>query len=164
MTYDVMFWVLAVVAVASALMVVLLRNIFRAALAMILCFTVIAGLYVMLAADFLAVIQVLIYVGAISVLIILAIMLTRDVSQAGRASIVGAWAVIAFLLFGSAILVGLSYSTWHTQTPLPPQPTTAPLGVEIFGKTGFVLPLMISGAMLLAAIVGALFLIRENNQ
>lgn len=164
MTYDIMFWVLAVVAVAAALMVVVLRNIFRAALAMILCFTVIAGLYVMLAADFLAVIQMLIYVGAISVLIILAIMLTRDVSQAGRASVVGGFAVIAFLLFGAALVVGLSYSKWSTQTPLPPQPTAAPLGVEIFGKTGFVLPLMISGAMLLSAVIGALFLIRENNQ
>ncbi|MDO8473732.1 MAG: NADH-quinone oxidoreductase subunit J [Dehalococcoidia bacterium] len=162
MAFDIMFWILAVVAVAAALMVVLLRNIFRAALAMVLCFTVIAGLYATLGADFLAIIQILIYVGAISILIILAIMLTRDVWQAGRASVVGGAAVIAFLLFGTALVVGLSYSKWHTATPVPPAPTSAPLGLKLFGESGFTLPLMIAGAMLLAAIIGALVLIRDE--
>jgi NADH-quinone oxidoreductase subunit J len=161
-----MFWVLAVVAVAGALMVVLLRNIFRAALAMILCFTAIAALYALLGADFLAVIQVLIYVGAISILIILAIMLTRDVWQAGKASTVGAAAVVAFLLFGSALIVGISHSKWNTTAPvnLPADAgTTSPLGLVIFGRSGFILPLMISAAMLLAAVIGALVLIRYDK-
>ncbi|MBI2857607.1 MAG: NADH-quinone oxidoreductase subunit J [Chloroflexi bacterium] len=143
-------------------MVVLLRNIFRAALAMILCFTVIAGLYATLGADFLALVQILIYVGAISVLIILAIMLTRDVWQAGKASIMGGPALIAFFLFGAAILLVLSYSTWRIVSPPAPEPTSGPLGLEIFGKSGFVLPLIISGAMLLSAIIGALVLIRDD--
>lgn len=160
--FDIMFWVLAVIGVAAALMVVLLRNIFRAALSMVLCFTVIAGLYATLGADFLAVIQVLIYVGAISILIILAIMLTRDVWQAGRASVVGGAAVLTFLLFGGALIVALSYSTWNTIVPGAPEPTSAPLGIEIFGESGYTLPLMISGAMLLAAIIGALVLIKDE--
>ncbi|MBI2957673.1 MAG: NADH-quinone oxidoreductase subunit J [Chloroflexi bacterium] len=165
MAFDFVFWVLAVIAVASALLVVLLRNIFRAALAMILCFTVIAGLYVTLGADFLAVVQVLIYVGAISILIILAIMLTRDVWQAGRASVVGPVAAIAFFLFGGALVIGLSRSRWPAYTPpnLPPgEGTSASLGFEIFSRSGFVLPLLISAAMLLAAVIGALFLIRDE--
>ncbi len=162
MAFDIAFWIMAVVAVASALMVVLLRNVFRAALAMVLCFTVIAGLYATLGADFLAVTQILIYVGAISVLIILAVMLTRDVWQAGKASVMGGPAVIAFLLFGGALMLGLSYSRWHTGVPLPPQPTSGPLGLKIFGESGFVLPLIISAVMLLAGIIGALVLIREE--
>jgi NADH-quinone oxidoreductase subunit J len=160
--FDVMFWVLAVVAVASALLVVTMRNIFRAALAMVLCFFVVAGLYATLGADFLAVIQILIYVGAISILIILAIMLTRDVSRAGRASSVGGAAAVAFLLFGSAMVIGLSFSKWQTAPPIEAQPTTGALGELIFGKSGFVLPLIISAALLLAAVIGALVLVKDE--
>ena len=69
---DIAFWVLAIVGIAAALAVVLLRDVFRAALSLILCFLTVAGIYVTLSADFLAAVQVLIYVGGISVLIILA--------------------------------------------------------------------------------------------
>ncbi|MBM4448631.1 MAG: NADH-quinone oxidoreductase subunit L, partial [Chloroflexi bacterium] len=78
---TVSFWLLAVVAVTAALGVVLLRNVFRAALSLILCFLMVAGLYITLSADFLAAVQILVYVGAISVLIILAIMMTREVQR-----------------------------------------------------------------------------------
>ena len=81
MGLEIAFWVLAVVGVVAALAVVLLRDVFRVALSLILCFLVVAGIYVTLSADFLAAVQVLIYVGAISVLIILAIMVTREVQQ-----------------------------------------------------------------------------------
>ena len=75
------FWIMAIVGVIAALGVVFLRNVFRAALALVLCFVTVAGLYITLSADFLAAVQILVYVGAISVLIILAIMMTRDVQR-----------------------------------------------------------------------------------
>ncbi len=75
------FWILAAVAILAALGVVILRNVFRAALSLILCFLAVAGLYITLSADFLAAVQILVYVSAISVLIILAIMVTREVQQ-----------------------------------------------------------------------------------
>ena len=78
---DIAFWVLAVVCVAAALAVVLLQNVFRAALTLVLCFLAVAGLYVTLSADFLAAVQILIYVGGISILVILAVMLTREVQN-----------------------------------------------------------------------------------
>ena len=81
MGMDIAFWILAVVSVASALAVVLTRDLFRAALSLVLCFFTVAGIYATLSADFLAGAQVLIYVGAIGVLIIFAIMLTRDSRQ-----------------------------------------------------------------------------------
>ncbi|GAI40794.1 unnamed protein product, partial [marine sediment metagenome] len=77
MGLEIAFWLLAVVGILAALAVVLLRNVFRAALCLVVCFLAVAGIYITLSADFLAVAHVLIYVGAISVLIILAIMLTR---------------------------------------------------------------------------------------
>ena len=81
MGLTIAFWILAVVAVLAGIMVVTLKNVFRAALALILCFLTVAGLYITLSADFLAAIQILVYVGAISVLIILAILMTRDVQR-----------------------------------------------------------------------------------
>ena len=81
MFQDVVFWFLAVGSVLAALGVVLLRDIFRAALLLVVVFLAIAGIFVMLNAEFLAVVQVLIYAGAIAILIIFAIMLTREVQQ-----------------------------------------------------------------------------------
>ena len=66
------FYILAAIILTSALMVVSLRNIFHSALMLILCFFAVAGLYVTLDADFLAAVQVLIYVGAVTILMIFA--------------------------------------------------------------------------------------------
>ena len=78
---DVVFWLLSVVAVGCALGVVLIRDLFRAALLLVAVFIAVGGYFVLLSAEFLAVVQVLIYAGAIAVLIIFAVMLTRDVQQ-----------------------------------------------------------------------------------
>ena len=79
MGISVAFWFLAAITVLSALGVVLLSNLFRAALLLVLCFLGMAGMYVLLNADFLAVVQILIYAGAISILLIFAIMITPQV-------------------------------------------------------------------------------------
>ena len=76
---DIAFWIASALAIAAALLVVTLRDIFRAALFLALSFLAVAGIFVLLRAEFLAVVQVLIYVGAISILVIFAIMLVRDV-------------------------------------------------------------------------------------
>ena len=75
------FWALSVIAIAGALGVVLLRDLFRASLTLAMAFVAVGGLFVMMNAEFLAVVQILIYVGAIAVLFIFAVMLTRDVQQ-----------------------------------------------------------------------------------
>ena len=85
---DVAFWGLAALTVGGSLLVVHVRDVFRAAIFLVLSFLGVAGLYVMLSAEFLAVVQILIYVGAISVLIIFAVMLTRDVSHGNRSTLV----------------------------------------------------------------------------
>ena len=70
------FWVLAAITVGSALMVVAARNLIHAVVFLIVSFMGVAGLYITLSADFVAVTQILIYVGAISILMLFAIMLT----------------------------------------------------------------------------------------
>ncbi|MBI2853605.1 MAG: NADH-quinone oxidoreductase subunit J [Chloroflexi bacterium] len=162
MALDIAFWILAVVSVFAALAVVLLRNIFRAALSMMVCFLMVAGLYATLGADLLAVVQVIIYIGAISILIILSIMFTRDVWQASSSSVVGLPAIVASVLFGGVVIFLTLNSRWQTAAPAAPQPTTSSLGASLFGQAGYALPLEISAGLLLAAVIGAMVLVREK--
>jgi len=162
MGLEIAFWVLAVVGVVAALAVVLFRDVFRAALSLILCFLVVAGIYITLSADFLAAVQVLIYVGAISVLIILAIMLTREVQQGSLSNKLRIPAfVVAVLLLG---VVGFAVvnTPWQVSTVPPLEPTTAALAGRLFGEGGFILAVEIAAVLLLAAILGAIVLVREK--
>ncbi len=156
------FWTLAVVAVLSALGVVLLRNVFRAALSLILCFLTVAGIYVTLSADFLAAVQVLVYVGAISVLIILAIMMTRDVQRGSPANRLQIPALVVAILFLEVLVLTLLNTPWQISNTPALTPTTAPLAIKLFGEGGFVLPVEIAAVLLLSAIVGAIVLAREK--
>ena len=81
---DVAFWVVSILAIGAAVLVVTLRDIFKAALFLALSLLAVAGMFVLLRAEFIAVVQVLIYVGAISILIVFAIVLVRDIPGGGR--------------------------------------------------------------------------------
>jgi NADH:ubiquinone oxidoreductase subunit 6 (subunit J) len=77
----ILFYLLAAVIVVSGILVVTLRNVFHSALALVLTFFTVAGIYLMLSAEFLAAVQVLIYVGAVTILILFAIMLTHQIQS-----------------------------------------------------------------------------------
>ncbi|MDP2917217.1 MAG: NADH-quinone oxidoreductase subunit J [Dehalococcoidia bacterium] len=156
------FWILAIVAIAGALGVVLLKNVFRAALSLILCLLAVAGLFITLSADFLAAVQILIYVGAISVLIILAIMLTREVTQGSPSGRFRIPAFIVAVLFFAVVAYAMVNTNWQIATAPPLEPTTAALAGKLFGEKGFILPLEIASVLLLAAILGAIVLVREK--
>ena len=164
MGLDVAFWIMAVIGVVAALSVVFLRNVFRAALALVLCFITVAGLYITLSADFLAAVQILVYVGAISVLIILAIMMTRDVQQGSPSN------KMKFPVFViAAVLLGIMVYTvtttpWAISDEAPLTPTTAPLAQSLFSESGFILPVEIAAMLLLAAILGAIVIAREKDK
>jgi NADH-quinone oxidoreductase subunit J len=162
MGLDVAFWIMAVIVVATALAVVFLRNIFRAALALVLCFVTVAGLYVTLSADFLAAVQILVYVGAISVLIILAILMTRDVqkgSPSNKFRIPGMLVAVAVLVI---MIYTVTKTTWQISSQDPLTPTTAPIATKLFSENGFILPVEISALLILAAIIGAIVIAREK--
>lgn len=156
------FWILAIVGVAAALAVVLLRNIFRAALALILCFLTIAGLYVTLSADFLAAVQVLIYVGAIAILIILAIMLTRELQQGGLTNKLQIPVLVVVVLLLGALIYTMVTTPWAVSTAMPLVPTTPVLAGKLFGEGGFILVVEMAAVLLLVAILGAIVLVREK--
>ena len=162
MGLDIAFWVLAIVGIAAALAVVWLRDVFRAALSLVLCFLTVAGIYVTLSADFLAVVQVLIYVGGISVLIILAIMLTREVQQGSPSNKLRIPAFIVASIFFGVVAFTLINTPWQLSTVPPLESTTPALAAKLLGEGGFILPVEIAASLLLAAILGAIVLVREK--
>jgi len=162
MGLDIAFWILAVVGVAAALAVVLLRDVFRAALSLVLCFLTVAGIYVILSADFLGVVQVLVYIGGISVLIILAIMLTREVQQGSPSNRLRIPALIVAVIFLGVMAFTLINTPWQISTAPPLTPTTSALANSLLGEGGFILAVEIAATLLLAAILGAIVLVREK--
>ncbi len=162
MGLDIAFWILAVVGIAAALTVVLLRDVFRAALSLVLCFLAVAGIFIILSADFLGMVQVLVYVGGISVLIILAILLTRDVQQGSPSNKLRIPALIVAIIFLSVMAFTLINTPWQISTAPPLEPTTPALANSLLGEGGFILAVEIAAALLLAAILGAIVLVREK--
>ena len=162
MGVSIAFWILAAVGVMAALAVVLLRDVFRAALSLVLCFLTVAGIYITLSADFLAAVQVLIYVGAISVLIILAIMLTREVQRGSPSNRLQIPAFIVAVLFLGGVTFALLNTPWVVSSVPPLEPTTPAIAGLLFGEGGFILPVEIAPLLLLAAILGAIVLVREK--
>jgi NADH-quinone oxidoreductase subunit J len=156
------FWIMAAVAVVAALGIVFLRNVFRAALALILCFITVAGLYITLSADFLAAVQILVYVGAISVLIILAIMMTREVQRGNLANKMEIPAAIVATVLLIILVYAVTNTPWKMAAEAPLTPTTVPLATQLFSENSFILPVEIGAVLLLAAIIGAIVITREK--
>lgn len=167
-THQLAFLVIAAMILAAAVLVVTVRNIFHAALALVLCFAGIAGIYVLLQAEFLAVAQVLIYIGAITVLILFAVMLTRHITgqrlQVLTAqwplSLAGAGALFALLLF--IVHKGMA-GVWKVPAPLPaPLDSTTNVGMALVQQ--YVLPFEVASVILLAALVGAVVLAKDEKR
>lgn len=160
--FDIAFWILAIISVAAALAVVFLRDVFRAAIALILLFVVIAALYITLQADFLAVVQILVYVGAISILLIVGVMLTRDVHKGNPSGKLRIPAIIVGILLLVTLALTAVSTNWMVSAKPPLENTAGVLGEKLFGEGGFILPVEITAVLLLTAVLGAIVLIREK--
>ncbi len=162
MALTVAFWILAVIIILAALGVILQKNVFRAALALIVSLSAVAGIFITLSADFLAAAQILIYVGAISVVIILAIMLTHEVSRGSPSNklVIPAFLVVA-VFFGLTVFA-LVKTNWQIAVSSPQIPTTASLAEQLFTQNGYLLPLEITAVLILAVIIGAIAIAREK--
>ena len=156
------FFIFSAGIIVSALAVVLLKNIFRASLMLILCFFLVAGLFASLSADFLAAIQVPIYVGAISVLIILAIMLTREIQLGSLTNKLALPALVASGFVSAALIFAILTTDWKVSDAPPADPTTPALATLLFSPENFMLPLEMAAVLLLTAIIGAIILVRDR--
>ncbi|HEX9038024.1 MAG TPA: NADH-quinone oxidoreductase subunit J [Ktedonobacterales bacterium] len=176
MTLDigsVAFYVIAIVLVGSSLAVVLLRNIVHAALFLALVFGAAAGVYVLLNAEFIAIVQILIYAGAVTILVLFAIMLTQNAMSQGSSPFGGqtwlagliAAALCAGLIFtvGSGAMVSGSPSS-PVNLLSGQGGTVTRLGQLLYSpfSYSYVLPFEIASVVLLAAIVGAIIIGRED--
>lgn len=174
---DIIFWTIAVSTIVAAFAVVQLRDLFRSALFLIVAFLGVAGMFVLLRAEFLAVIQILIYVGAISVLIIFAIFMTRDVEEGSPSNTLRFPMGIAAVLFAVVAIYVVSSTEWNTlDAALAAGEITGATvdGINnIFSNTvpwigqlllrDYVLAFEVASVVLLAAVIGALALIRERE-
>ncbi|NLB95136.1 MAG: NADH-quinone oxidoreductase subunit J [Armatimonadetes bacterium] len=162
-TEQVVFLILAGGILLSALMVVSVRNIVHAALFLALCFAGVAGIYVLLRAEFLAVAQVLIYIGAITVLFLFGIMLTRHITGQNIPQLVAhwKWALAGACAFFFLLLHLILRSEWRVVEEVPRDSTTA-LGLALVER--YVLPFELASVILLAAVVGAVVLAKQEGR
>ena len=180
-------------AIGGALGVVMVPDLFRAALLLIVVFMSVAGFFILLSAEFLAVVQVLIYVGAIAILLIFAIMLTRDVQRGNLPNRLQIPAVVFSALLLSALVAVAVDTQWEflpdreqERVELVQTNSVTTLTDEVLmeeGVTGteeqtevqeaaladllikdFVLPFEAVSVLLLAALIGALVLVRPDNR
>ena len=159
---DLLFYLIAAVTVVSAGGVAFSPNIVYSAFALMGTFMGVAGLYVFLAADFVAVVQVLIYVGGILVLTIFAVMLTHriaDVRISNRS--VGALpSLVIIALVGGVMGNAALGANWKAVVPGTPQPTTYAIGNGFLNE--YILPFELASVVLLAALIGAIVLSRKE--
>jgi len=159
---DALFVLLAGTMLASGLAVVVMRDIIRCGLAMMVCFGALAGIYVMAGAPLVGAAQVLVYIGAISVLVLFAIMLTQT-KAAPRILAFQTQAVpaaIAAVVLLVVVLLAVGSTTWGGGPDRGDTDTNAVAGA-LFGP--FVLPFEVVGVLLLAAVIGGVFLAKRER-
>jgi NADH-quinone oxidoreductase subunit J len=185
MFVQIVFFIIAALIIGAAIMVVSVRNIIHSALWLITSFFGVGALYLLLEAEFLAIVQVLIYVGAVSVLVLFAIMLTRHITGEGERQLYKQWwvgLIIAGVLFAAVLTPTLLNQEWNTMT-LATQPesvteenealldTLAEQAADVAGtrELGFafmqeyLLPFQAAAVLLLVALVGAIVIAYEER-
>lgn len=161
----ILFYVFALMTLGSGAVVVFSRNIVHAAFALLFTFFGVAALYVFLMADFLAVTQLLIYVGGILVLLLFGVMLTTKVFdvqiRTGTFHILPATIIVSLI---AAILVALFLGTeWKLSESRAEMSSTAPMLGEKF-LTTYVLPFEIASVVLVVAMIGAAMIARRERK
>jgi len=160
----VIFYLLAIIASVSGLLVVTLKNIFHSALFLVLALFSIAGIYVLLGAEYLAAVQVLIYVGAITILMIFAIMLTYQLSNKSirQKNEQVPWASIIVLIFFGLSLAAVFKTAWPLSAGELPEFNTLELGRQLLST--YVIPFEVVSIVLLVALIGAIIISRQDRQ
>ena len=158
------FYILAIIAAVSGLLVVTLKNIFHSALFLVLTLFSIAGIYILLGAEFLAGVQVLIYVGAITILMIFAIMLTYQLSSKSIRQVNEQvpWAIIIVFMFFVMSLIAVMTTAWPEADSGLPDANTLELGRQLLST--YVIPFEVVSIVLLVALIGAIIISRRDRQ
>jgi NADH:ubiquinone oxidoreductase subunit 6 (subunit J) len=158
---DLLFLGLSAMLLGSAILVVTLRDIIRCGIALMASFAALAGIYLLLGNPIVAATQVLVYIGAISVLILFAVMLTQTKNAPGRLVFqTQAWAAaVAAVVIAVIIIAAILATTWPA-TSEPVATATSKVGQLLFHD--YVLPFEVVSVMLTMAVVGAVYLARRE--
>ena len=159
---DALFWLFAAVMIGAAILVVTMRDIIRCGLAMIVCFGALAGIYVIIGAPLIAAAQVIVYIGAISVLILFAIMLTQTKDAPSRLvfQTQAVPAAIASVVIAVVIALAIAATDWGEAAKRIRLATDA-MSSELFDS--YVLPFEIVSVLLLAAVIGGVYLAKRER-
>ena len=154
------FLIISIVVLAAALAAATLKKLIHAALCLVMAFVGVAGFYFLLGAEFVGLIQVFIYVGAVAILIVFTILLTRrDADKSHGFHWAGAF--VALAVFG-----GLTWAVLHTPSVALAANSIEALTVKRIGEvlmTDYLWPLQCVGVLLTAALIGALVLVMEEK-
>ena len=158
---DALFWVLAAVMIGAGFLVVTMRDIIRCGLAMIVCFLALAGIYVLMGAPLLGAAQVIVYIGAISVLVLFAIMLTQTKDAPSRLvfQTQAVPAAIASVVVAVLIALAVAATDWG-ELPQRVRLATSAMSKVLFDR--FTFPFEIVSVLLLAAVIGGVFLAKRE--
>ncbi len=161
---QVIFLIIALVTSFSAVMVVSIRNLFHAALWLILALLGVAALFALLEASFFAAVQLLVYIGAIAILIIFAIMLTRHIMTEEETQINRLWGLaLIFLAVVFAIIIG-QISVWTgfneilVNLNMSGQENIISFGEALLSQQGYALPFETASVLLFAALLGGVYI------
>jgi NADH:ubiquinone oxidoreductase subunit 6 (subunit J) len=160
------FLILAAITLVGACAAMMLRGLVHCALAVAIAFAGLGTLYLNLGAQFLGLAQLLVYVGAIAVLIVFVILLTRggesDSTPVSRAAL-----PMTGLLVAACIFAVLAWAVFHSFAVHPAGTPATPVTVRELGAVlmdGYVLPLEVIGLMLTAALIGAVIIAMKENR
>ena len=163
--YTIIFYFFALITLGSGCVVVFSRNIVRAAFALLFAFFGVAGIYIFLLADFIAIAQLLIYVGGIMVLILFGVMLTSH--QISVDAKTGTIQTLPAILISACVGAGLIWifwiTDWKVNSQLPIVETTAPKIGELL-LTKYLLPFEVASVVLLVALIGAAMIARREKK
>ncbi len=159
---DVLFYVIAGLTVAGAAGVALSRNILYSAIGLLIALLGAGALYVFLAADFLAVTQLLVYIGGVLVLVLFAVMLTNRITEINVSnSSLGLWGGLMLFVAVAPVLLAVALVTpWHVLPPAAAAYTTETIGDSLL--TRWLLPFEVASLVLLATLVGAIVIARKE--
>ena len=159
---DSVFWLFAIVTVVSGAVVVFARSLIYSAFALLFTFFGVAGLYVLLGADFLAATQLLVYVGGILVLLLFGVMLTHriyDLDLRSEKTQLGSGLLVAAGIF--IVLAAVAFKTEWPTVERAPAPTTEGIGRLFLGQ--YLLAFEAASVLLLIALIGAAMIVRRKK-
>jgi len=162
--YDIIFYLFAIITIVSAFIVVTTRNVIYSGFSLLFTFFGVAGIYVLLGADFLAIVQIMVYVGGILILILFGVMLTNKITnvdiRTGTVHLLPA-AIGIGILFGALVSV-MVFTDWKTSIVEIPTTTTYSIGRELL--TNYVLIFELLGLLLLVVLIGAASIARRDKE